>query len=159
MGEKQNIMTYEGLQALEGELQHLKVVRRKEIAEKIKEAREQGDLSENAEYDAAKEEQGHLEARITEIEELLKYAVVVDEEDGEADKVRVGCTVLILDVEFAEEMKFRIVGPMEANSLEGKISIDSPVGKALLGKKAGEDVAVETLDGDVVYRILAIQKN
>jgi transcription elongation factor GreA len=159
MGEKQNIMTYEGLQALEGELQHLKVVRRKEIAEKIKEAREQGDLSENAEYDAAKEEQGHIEARITEIEELLKYAVVVDEEDGEADKVRVGCTVLILDVEFAEEMKFRIVGPMEANSLEGKISIDSPVGKALLGKKAGEDVAVETLDGDVVYRILAIQKN
>ena len=159
MGEKQNIMTYDGLQALEGELQHLKVVRRKEIAEKIKEAREQGDLSENAEYDAAKEEQGHIEARITEIEELLKYAVVVDEEDGEADKVRVGCTVLILDVEFAEEMKFRIVGPMEANSLEGKISIDSPVGKALLGKKAGEDVAVETLDGDVVYRILAIQKN
>ena len=159
MGEKQNIMTYEGLQALEGELQHLKVVRRKEIAEKIKEAREQGDLSENAEYDAAKEEQGHIEARITEIEELLKYAVVVDEEDGEADKVRVGCTVLILDVEFAEEMKFRIVGPMEANSLEGKISIDSPVGKALLGKKAGEDVAVETLDGDVAYRILAIQKN
>jgi transcription elongation factor GreA len=159
MGEKQNIMTYDGLQALEGELQHLKVVRRKEIAEKIKEAREQGDLSENAEYDAAKEEQGHIEARITEIEELLKYAVVVDEEDGEADKVRVGCTVLILDVEFDEEMKFRIVGPMEANSLEGKISIDSPVGKALLGKRAGEEVSVETLDGDVVYRILAIQKN
>ena len=156
MEQKKNIMTYEGLKALEDELQHLKVVCRKEIAEKIKEAREQGDLSENAEYDAALDEQRDIEARIAEIEKELKYAVVVDAEDGEEDKVSVGCNVRVLDVEFDEEMTFRIVGSSEANSLQGKIANDSPVAKALLGHGAGEEVTVETPGGDVVYRILSL---
>ncbi len=155
---KQNIMTYEGLRTLEDELQDLKVNRRKEIAEKIKEAREQGDLSENAEYDAAKDEQRDIEARIEEIEKILKYAVVVDETDGEAGKVNIGSTVKVLDMEYDEEMEFRIVGSSEANSLEGKISNESPVGKALLGKAAGDEVVVETEAGDFTYRILSTER-
>lgn len=151
-------MTYEGLRTLEEELQNLKVYRRKEIAEKIKEAREQGDLSENAEYDAAKDEQRDIEARIDELEQLLKDAEVVDTDEGDENKVRIGSTVRLLDVEFEEEMKFRIVGASEASSLQGKLSNESPVGKALIGREAGEDVVVETPEGEIVYRILSIEK-
>ena len=133
--DKKNILTYEGLKKLEDELENLKVVRRKEVSQKIKEAREQGDLSENAEYDAAKDEQRDIEARIEELEKILKNAEVVVEEEADLDKVSIGCSVKILDCEFDEELEYKIVGSTEANSLKGKISNESPVGKALLGKQ------------------------
>ena len=135
MAEKKTLLTYAGLKALEEELENLKVVRRKEVAVKIKEAREQGDLSENAEYDAAKDEQRDIEARIEEIEKILKNAEVVVEDEVDFDKINVGCTVSLYDVEFEEEVEYKIVGSTEANSLAGKISNESPLGKALIGKK------------------------
>ena len=156
---KKNILTYEGLQKLEEELQDLKVVKRREIAQKIKEAREQGDLSENAEYDAAKDEQRDIEARIEEIELILKNAEVVVEEEADLDKVSIGCSVKILDCEFDEELEYKIVGSTEANSLKGKISNESPVGKALLGKKVGDTVTVETQAGELEYRVLSIHRS
>ena len=145
--DKKNILTYQGLKKLEDELQELKVVRRKEVAAKIKEAREQGDLSENAEYDAAKDEQRDIEARIEDIEKILKNAEVVVEEEVDLDKISIGCNVKILDIEFDEELEYKIVGSTEANSLKGKISNESPVGKALLGAKVGDIVNVETQAG------------
>ena len=156
--DKKNILTYQGLKKLEDELQELKVVRRKEVAAKIKEAREQGDLSENAEYDAAKDEQRDIEARIEEIEKILKNAEVVVEDEIDLDKISIGCQVKVLDVEEDEEMEFKIVGSTEANSLDGKISNESPVGRALLGKKAGETVDVETQAGVIQYKILDIRR-
>lgn len=158
MVEKKNILTYEGLKKLEDELQNLKVVRRKEVADKIKEAREQGDLSENAEYDAAKDEQRDIEARIEEIEKILKNAEVVVEEDVDIDKISVGCKVKVFDCEFDEEMDFKIVGSTEASSLQGKISNESPVGRALIGAKVGDVVDVETQSGVIQYKILEIQR-
>ena len=157
MAEKK-ILTYTGLKKLEEELQNLKVVQRKEVAQKIKEAREQGDLSENAEYDAAKDEQRDIEARIEELEKLLKNVEVVDEEEIELDKINIGCKVRVLDVEYDEEMTFSIVGSTEANSLEGKISNESPVGSALLGRKAGDEVKVETQAGEIAYLVLEITR-
>ena len=157
--DKKNILTYQGLQKLEEELQNLKVVRRKEVAQKIKEAREQGDLSENAEYDAAKDEQRDIEARIEDIEKILKNAEVVVEEEVELDKISIGCKVKILDVEENEELEYKIVGSTEANSLKGKISNESPVGKALLGAKIGDVVKVETHVGDLEYKVLEIQRS
>lgn len=158
MAEKKNILTYAGLKQYEDELQNLKVVKRKEVAQKIKEAREQGDLSENAEYDAAKDEQRDIEARIEELEKLLKNAEVVVEEDVDLDKINVGCKVKVFDKEYEEEMEFRIVGSTEANSLQNKISNESPVGKALIGKKVGDTVEVETQVGLVQYKVLEIQR-
>ena len=157
--EKKNILTYEGLRKLEEELEDLKVVRRKEVADKIKEAREQGDLSENAEYDAAKDEQREIEARIEELEKILKNAEVVDEDEVDVDTINIGCKVKVLDVEFDEELEFRIVGSTEASSLQGKISNESPVGKALLRHKVGDVVEVETQAGVIEYKILEIQKS
>lgn len=157
--DKKNILTYQGLQKLEEELQNLKVVRRKEVAQKIKEAREQGDLSENAEYDAAKDEQRDIEARIEDIEKILKNAEVVVEEEVELDKISIGCKVKILDVEENEELEYKIVGSTEANSLKGKISNESPVGKALLGAKIGDVVRVETHVGELEYKVLEIQRS
>ncbi len=157
--DKKNLLTYEGLQKLESELHNLKVVKRKEVAQKIKEAREQGDLSENAEYDAAKDEQRDIEARIDEIEKILKNAEVVVEEEVDLDKISVGCRVKILDMEYDEELGYKIVGSTEANSLKGKISNESPVGKALLGAKVGEVVTVETQAGDLNYKVLEIQRS
>ena len=139
MADKKTILTYAGLKALEEELENLKVVKRKEVAAKIKEAREQGDLSENAEYDAAKDEQRDIEARIEEIEKILKNAEVVVEDEVDFDKINIGCSVLVYDKEFDEEIQFKIVGSTEANSLQGKISNESPVGQALLGKKSERD--------------------
>ena len=156
--DKKNILTYQGLKKLEDELQELKVVKRKEVAQKIKEAREQGDLSENAEYDAAKDEQRDIEARIEDIEKILKNAEVVVEE-VELDKISVGCTVRILDCEFDEELEYKIVGSTEANSLKGKISNESPVGRALIGAKVGDTVKVETQVGDLEYKVLEIQRS
>ncbi len=156
---KKNLLTYQGLQKLETELQELKVVRRKEVAQKIKEAREQGDLSENAEYDAAKDEQRDIEARIEEIEKILKNAEVVVEEEVDLDTIGVGCQVRILDCEFDEELEYKIVGSTEANSLKGKISNESPVGRALLGARVGDTVEVETQAGVLTYKVLEIQRS
>jgi len=158
MAEKKNILTYAGLKQYEDELHDLKVNKRREIAAKIKEAREQGDLSENAEYDAAKDEQRDIEARIEALEKLLKNAEVVVEDEIDLDKISIGCKVKLLDVEENEEMEFRIVGSTEANSLQNKISNESPVGHALLGRKAGETVDVETQAGTIQYKILEIQR-
>ena len=158
MAEKKNILTYTGLKKYEDELHDLKVNKRQEIAQKIKEAREQGDLSENAEYDAAKDEQRDIEARIVDLEKLLKNAEVVVEDEIDLDKISIGCQVKVLDVEEDEEMEFKIVGSTEANSLDGKISNESPVGRALLGKKAGETVDVETQAGVIQYKILDIRR-
>ena len=159
MAEKKNILTYAGLQKLEEELHDLKVNRRKEVAVKIREAREQGDLSENAEYDAAKDEQRDIEARIEEIEKILKNAEVVVEDEVDSDKINVGCKVDVYDVEYEEEIEFQIVGSTEANSLEGKISNESPVGKALIGASIGDVVEVETTTGVMQYKVLKIQRN
>ena len=156
---KKNILTSEGLKKLEDELDDLIVVKRKEVAQKIKEAREQGDLSENAEYDAAKDEQRDIEARIEEIEKILKNAEIVDEDEVSLDTINIGCQVKILDCEFDEELIYKIVGSTEANSLKGKISNESPVGRALIGKKVGEMVSVETQVGTVQYKVLDIQKS
>lgn len=159
MAEKKNIMTYGGLKKLEDELQDLKVIRRKEVSQKIKEAREQGDLSENAEYDAAKDEQRDIEARIEQIEKILKNVEVVDEDEVDLDKVSVGCQVKVLDITYDEEMEFKLVGSTEASSLKGKISNESPVGKALIGAKVGDVVQVETQAGTVDYEVLEIQRS
>ncbi len=156
---KKNILTSEGLKKLEDELDELIVVKRKEVAQKIKEAREQGDLSENAEYDAAKDEQRDIEARIEEIEKILKNAEIVDEDEVDLDTINIGCQVKILDLEFDEELTYKIVGSTEANSLKGKISNESPVGKALIGKKVGDLVSVETQVGVVQYKVLDIQRS
>lgn len=159
MEEKKKLVTYAGLKALQEELHDLKVVRRKEVAEKIKEAREQGDLSENAEYDAAKDEQREIEARIEEIDKILKNVEVVVEDEVDFGKINVGCTVKLYDVEFDEEMEYKIVGSSEANSLQGKISNESPVGRALIGKQVGDVVEVETQAGTIEYRVLGIQRS
>lgn len=157
--DKKNILTYEGLKKLEEELQDLKVVRRKEVAQKIKEAREQGDLSENAEYDAAKDEQRDIETRIEELEKILKNAEVVVEEEVDLNKISIGCSVRILDCEFDEEFEYKIVGSTEANSLKGKISNESPVGKALIGRSVGDTVQVETQAGEIAYKVLGIERS
>ena len=156
---KKNVLTYEGLKKYSEELTDLKVNKRKEIADKIKEAREQGDLSENAEYDAAKDEQRDIEARIEELENLLKYAEVYVDEEATTDSVGIGSNVKVLDLEFDEELDFKIVGSTEANSLEGKISNESPVGAALLRKKVGDLVIVDTQMGPLQYRILGISRD
>ena len=159
MEEKKNLMTYAGLKKLEDELHDLKVVQRKEVADKIKEAREQGDLSENAEYDAAKDEQRDIEARIEEIEKILKNAEVVVEDEIDLDKINLGCKVTVYDFEFEEEMELKIVGSTEANSLQGKISNESPVGKALMGHPKGDIVEVEMPAGVSKYEVLSIERN
>ncbi len=157
MAEKKNLMTYEGLKKLEDELQDLKVNRRKEVAQKIKEAREQGDLSENAEYDAAKDEQRDIEARIEEIEKILKNAEVADDEFG-AGVINLGSTVTVYDCEFDEEIVFKLVGSTEAKSLENKISNEAPLGKALIGKVTGDEVEVETPSGIMKYKVINVTR-
>lgn len=155
---KKNILTYEGLKELEDELQELRVNKRQEVAEKLKEARAQGDLSENAEYDAAKDEQRDIEARIEQIEAILKNAEVVDESEVDSDRINVGCAVKLFDFEYDEEIDFAIVGSTEANSLKGKISNESPLGAALIGKSVGDVVKVESQMGETEYKVLAINR-
>ncbi len=155
---KKHILTSKGMQALEEELQDLKVVKRKEIAQKIKEAREQGDLSENAEYDAAKDEQRSIEARIDELEKIIKNAEVIDESAYDKDTVSIGSTVKFYDSEYDEEMAYQIVGSTESDILNGLISNESPLGKALIGSKVGETVQVESPDGFSSYKILEISR-
>ena len=137
-GTEKRQITKEGLKKYEDELNYLKVEKRAEIAEKIKEAREQGDLSENAEYDAAKEEQREVEARISEIEEILKNVEVAEKNDVKRGTVGIGAKVVLFDCAEKEEIEYNIVGATEANSLKGKISNESPLGKALMGKKKGD---------------------
>ncbi len=155
---KKNILTYTGLKQLEDELQELKVVRRQEVAEKLKDARAQGDLSENAEYDAAKDEQRDIEARIEELENILKNAEVVDESEVDANKINIGCSVTLFDFEFDEEVTFSIVGSTEANSLKNKISNESPLGAALIGKSVGDVIKVESPSGETEYKVISINK-
>ncbi|MGP1590145.1 transcription elongation factor GreA [Oribacterium sp. oral taxon 102] len=154
---KKNLLTRAGLNKYEAELHDLKVNRRQEIAQKIKEAREQGDLSENAEYDAAKDEQREIEERIVYLESLLKNAEVVD--DAEEGTINLGCDVRLLDVEYDEEVEYRIVGSTEANSLKGLISNESPVGQALLHHREGDTVTVETQAGNVQYKVLSVTRS
>ena len=144
---------------LKEELHRLKTKDRPAVINAIAEARAQGDLSENAEYDAAKDEQRDIEARIEEIEGILKHAEVVDEDEADTTKVNIGCKVLIHDLDYDEDIEFKIVGSMEANSLNGKISNESPVGMALIGAQVGDVVEVEMPDEVSHYQILEISKN
>lgn len=152
---KKIILTHEGLKNLEDELQDLKVVRRKDVAAKIKEARGQGDLSENAEYDAAKEEQAEIEARIVTIENMLRNAEVISS-DTQTDTVSIGNKIKLFDNEFEEEVEYTLVGSAEADPFNGKISNESPIGSSLLGHKVGDTVEAETPDGTISFKILEI---
>jgi len=156
MQDKKTMLTLEGLKELENELIMLKTVKRKDIAEKIKEARGQGDLSENAEYDAAKEEQARMEARITILDKMLRNAEIIDEDDHDKNSVGIGSKVKLFDEEYKEEVEFTIVGSAEANPMGGRISNESPLGSALLGRKKGELVDVSAPDGIIKYKILEI---
>ena len=156
MSDNKVILTYDGLKKYEEELQELKVVRRRDVAEKIKEARGQGDLSENAEYDSAKEEQAEVEARIVVLEKMLRNAEVIDEEDLDKNTIRVGNKVEVLDKEFNEKVIYTIVGSAEADPLKGRISNESPLGKVLIGRAAGDTVKVDAPVGVIEYEILVI---
>ena len=155
---KKNIMTYEGIKKLEEELEYLKTVRRKEITEKIKVALGYGDLSENSEYDEAKNDQAFNEGRIIQLENMLKNAVVVDESEIPTDKVSVGSIVKVMDYEFDEEVEYAIVGSAEADPMNFKISNESPVGSALLVKKVGDVVEVTVPSGVSKFEILEIRR-
>ena len=157
MAEKK-ILTYAGLKKIEDELELLKTVTRKEISQKIKEAREQGDLSENAEYDAAKDEQRDIEARIEELEKTLKNVEVIDEDEEDLERINIGCRVQLQDLTEKEEVEYSIVGSTEADILNNKISNESPIGMALIGAKIGETVTVEAPDGEYKYKVLDIKR-
>ena len=159
MEEKKNLLTYAGLKSLEDELHDLKVVKRKEVAGKIKEAREQGDLSENAEYDAAKDEQRDIETQIAELEEILKNAEVVQDNNTDKDAIKMESVVKLHDVEYDEDIEYVIVGSSEADSLNNKISKESPLGAAMLGKKVGDTVKVEAPAGVIEYKIISVQND
>ncbi len=156
---KKNLLTAEGLARLEEELEILRTVKRKEVSQKIKEAREQGDLSENAEYDAAKDEQREIEARIEEIGTILKNAEVIDENEVDTKTVGLGCRVKVRDLTYEEDLVFSIVGSTEASSREGKISNESPVGSALMGAKRNQIVTVSLPSGSKMrYKVLKIER-
>ena len=155
---KQVILTSEGLAKLEKELEYLKTVKRQEVAAEIKVALGYGDLSENSEYDEAKNKQAQMEIRIVEIEAMLKNAKVIDETEISTDTVSVGCTVTVFDIEFDEEIKYCIVGSTEADPSNGKISDESPVGSALLGKKVGDIVEVPAPAGSIELKVVEINK-
>jgi transcription elongation factor GreA len=159
VSEKKTILTYEGLKQYEDELHYLKVEKRQDVAQKLKEARAQGDLSENAEYDAAKDEQRDIEARIEELEKILKNVEVVVEDEVEVDKINVGCRVKVRDLAEKEDLEYKIVGSTEANCLQGKISNESPVGRALIGAKVGQTVSVVTPAGTFKYKVLEIERS
>lgn len=161
MAEKVVSLTLEGKAKLEAELAELKSTKREEIAEKIKVARSYGDLSENSEYDEAKNEQAIVESRIAKLEATLKNAVIVEDEDTAANddnKIWLGNTVTVLDVEMEEELTYDIVSSIEADPMNGKISDDSPLGKAILGGKVGETIEVDAPIGTLQYKILNVVK-
>ncbi|MEA4853989.1 MAG: transcription elongation factor GreA [Christensenella sp.] len=152
------VLTHQGVKELEEKLEYLKTVRRLEIAEEIKVARAFGDLSENAEYDEAKNEQAKIEGEIVMIEKMLRSATVVDQDDVDVQRVNVGTTVKVYDKDFDEEVEYKIVGSAEADVNSGKISNESPVGRALLGKKIGNTVKVEAPGGIIKLKILDIHR-
>lgn len=152
------IISQEGLDKLEEELHYLRGPKRKEIAQRIKEARELGDISENSEYDDAKDEQAFVEGRIKELEQMIKKAEVLDEDDIDTTEVNIGTKVKILDKELDEEIEYKIVSSAETDPDENKISNESPVGKGLLGNKVGDTVEIEVPAGTIEYEILAIRK-
>ena len=159
MEQKKTILTYAGLKKLEDELHDLKVNKRREIAGKIKEAREQGDLSENAEYDAAKDEQRDIEAQIVELENILKNAEIIQDNDKSKDKIKMESVVKLHDVEYDEDIEYTIVGSSEADSLNNKISNESPLGAALIGKKVGDTVKIEAPVGEIEYKIISVDND
>lgn len=158
MSEKEVVLTYEGLKKLEEELDYLKTTKKKEVAERIKEARGFGDLSENSEYDDAKNEQAEVEARIITIENMLRNVKVISDDDIDLKTVKIGNKVKVLDVEMDEEIEYTIVGPTEVDIMNNKISNESPMGMALIGKKKGANVKVVAPVGDIEYKILEIGK-
>ena len=151
-------LTEDGLKKLEEELEYLKTAGRADIAEKIKVARGYGDLSENSEYDEAKNEQAKIEARIVEIEEMLKNVEIIEDVKGKAKTVMVGVKVKVLDEEYGDECEYRVVGSTEADPRDGKISDESPVGRALMGKKIGDEVIVEAPGGEFKLKVVGISK-
>ena len=155
---KEYRISAERLEELKQELTYLKTVREKEVAELIKEARSFGDLSENSEYDEAKNEQGKLYSRMRELEEILANYILIDDQEKSADVVHVGTTVVVKDLEFDEELTYEIVGSQEADPMSGRISEESPFGKALLGRKIGDEVVVEAPAGSIRYQILKIER-
>ena len=155
---KEYKLSPERLKELQDELYTLKTVREKEVAELIKEARSYGDLSENSEYDEAKNEQGRLYSRMAELEEILSNCVVIEEEESDGDYVRMGSTVVVYDKEFEEEQTFRITGSQEADPMNGLISEESPFGKALMGRVAGDEITVDAPSGPVEYKILKVER-
>ena len=159
MNKPTTVLTRKGEQRLKEELNELKSVRRREVAEKIKVALSFGDLSENSEYDEAKNEQGIIESRIAEIEQTLAHAQIIDDDDISTEKVGIGTTVKILDMEMDEEMEFKMVGTKEADISSGKMSDESPIGAAILGHEVGEEVEVETPSGVIGFKILEIRKD
>lgn len=155
---KEYKLSAERLEELQNELNYLKTVREKEVADQIKEARSFGDLSENSEYDEAKNEQGKLYSRIAEVENILANHVVIEEHKEDHDTVRLGATITVLDMEFQEKETYQVVGSQEADPMNGRISEESPFGKALLGKAIGEDVVVEAPAGTIHYQIIDIRR-
>jgi len=149
-------MSKEGLEKLQEEIKHLRTVRRPEVAKAIAEAREKGDLSENAEYHAAKEEQGHLEAKLSEMETKLANARLLDESQQDISKANILCTVEVLNKKMNKKMKFILVNEAEANLKESKLSVSSPIGKALLGKAVGDKVKAHAPGGEIEFEILKI---
>ena len=158
MEEKKNLLTYAGLKALEDELHDLKVVKRKEVAQKIKEAREQGDLSENAEYDEAKNEQGMLEAQIADLEVIIANAIIVDDGSVSMNEVGVGSFVKLKDFELDDIVEYQVVGSTESDPDNNKISDESPIGKACLKKHVGDIFEVEVPAGTLKFEILNISR-
>lgn len=158
MASKQYVLTTEGLEKLETELDYLKSEKRQEIAEKIKEARGQGDLSENSEYDEAKNEQAQVEGRIAELENILKNAQVLDQDDIDTKEVSIGCIVKVKNSALKKDMEFEICGSAESDPALGRISDESPVGRALLGKKVNNKVVIETPAGEMTLKILSITR-
>ncbi len=155
---KKHLLTASGRKELNDELSDLKVNKRLEVAQMLKEAREQGDLSENAEYDAAKDEKDRIEARIREIEDILKHSELIEDDDTTLDTVTIGRKVKVLDVEMGEEMDYIIVGGQEADPFSGRISNDSPVGRALIGAKVGESIMADTPAGALEFKVLSVTK-
>ena len=151
-------LSAERLEELKQELNYLKTVREKEVADQIKEARSFGDLSENSEYDEAKNEQGKLYSRIAEIETILANYVVIEEHESDPNSVRLGSTVKVMDLEFEEEETYQVVGSQEADPMNGAISEDSPFGKALLGKSEGDQVVVDAPAGRIEYKLLKVEQ-
>lgn len=158
MTNKEVVLTYEGLKKLEEELEYLKGTKRRDIAERIKQALSFGDISENSEYDEAKNEQAHMEGRIAQLETMLKNAKVIDEDEVSTESVSLGSKVQLLDMEYKEEVEYHIVGSTEADPSKFKISNESPVGSALMGKKKGNVVEVAVPDGVIKFKILKIHK-